>query len=143
MIHLSIVNIEGERVPFVDQDDNDSAKVNNGKRSTSFNKRIWGIDAILTNSTIGRFPSQLFVDDMAAQVIDEQTGLVKNGRTFYPVNKIPGSILYYSNKDNKLYYNKTFKGDSAGGSKILHRCSYSDYELQEITSGFEMYKKII
>ena len=139
MIHVSVVNIEAERVPFVDQSDNDAAKVFQEKRKTGLKDSIWCIDVLLTNSTIGRFPSQLFVDDMAAGVIDEQTGTKTNGRTFYPVNKIPGSILYYNNQDNELYYNKTFKGDSAGGSKILHKIKYTDYEINEITSGFNMY----
>ncbi len=78
----------------------------------------------------GRYPSQLFVDSAAAEILDEQSGN-KCGQQ----GAVKGTEPSF-NKDIELYgdysgYGKTSipRGDIGGCSKILHKCDFAVNEF--------------
>ena len=101
MIHPSIVNIEAERVPFVDQDDRDELDATseriNGLMTKGRIKVQNSIYITFTNSTIGRFPSQLFVDDMAAKSLNGSKILHRISYTSQEEKELTSKFRMYKN----------------------------------------------
>lgn len=140
-LHPSVMNIDGERVEYVDDDDRKSTYRNPTPLSENqlikLNTSKNGI--VASNNQVGRHPSQLLVDDEAAKVIDEQTGIKKSSQLgkdckttggWTSMNKNPGKsglTRYYT--------------DTGGGSKILHKCEYEEGEMDLLKYSPKVSKK--
>ncbi len=92
----------------------------------------------------GRYPSQLFVDTAAAEILDEQSGVKKGSDNVRHNNQSKntgienGAVCYgkYNDKDTYGY------SDIGGASKILHHCDFVVNEFNLLnycpkTSSFE------
>jgi len=80
------------------------------------------------NST-GRFPSQAFVTNETAEILDRQSGVCETKRTLKAkagTQKFNGEVMqkYTNAQDQYGGYDET-----AGCSKILHKCNYEDADL--------------
>jgi len=151
----SIWNIDDSRVPL----ESNADKRLGGKGSWSgnrdggdvFNECGFGNKKI-HSSNKGRYPSQLFVDEKAGEILDKQSGVLASGDCKVDQN---------SNKQNNVsFYGKTYgavinptKGDIGGSSKILHKInnikeyinfnkSYKDYTMIENIDALEKIKKL-
>lgn len=69
----------------------------------------------------GRYPSQTFCDSNTAEVLDKQSGNLKqNTRTY---NDKGEDTSWFATPQNKVV-----KGDTGGCSKILHKCDFEENE---------------
>ncbi len=69
----------------------------------------------------GRYPAQTFINSETAQVLDMQSGLLKQSTRTY---KDDGeNTSWFATPQNKIV-----KGDTGGCSKILHKCDYEEGE---------------
>ena len=73
----------------------------------------------------GRFPSQAFVTNETAEILDKQSGVLsRTSQKSYPV-KSQNLIKFQSSEIT----NHNDFGDTAGCSKILHKCNYEHADL--------------
>ena len=94
-IHSSCLNIDGERVEYKDDKPDPAHRDCNNNRDITFTMGFtqnsgWHYDP----SETGRFPSQLLVDENAAKIIDEQTGIRSGGKY---TNRSNNSNTYLGN----------------------------------------------
>lgn len=126
-VHSSCLNIDGERVEYKDEVLAIS-KLTNMKGKANYGRE--GLTNKLDNDYIpnetGRFPSQLLVDEGAASIIDNQTGIKKAN---------PQDDKLFNKSSDNIDIGGGFKtgySDTGGGSKILHKCVYETDEIDLI-----------
>lgn len=124
-ISPSVVNIEGSRVGT-----NAGWSYPNGRGG----KGCFGRESLEKNldkpmeATSGRYPSQLYVDSGAAELLDAQSGVTKSGsRKAGEYQRLGGQGRYSSGGVGPL---PEVIGDEGGCSRILHRCDYEADELE-------------
>jgi hypothetical protein len=123
-IHPSCVNLDGERVEFVDEENPSEKRYKSGYREqdkcfSKFGNNFKG------DIKDGRHTPQLLVDSETAKVIDEQTGVKKSK----PMSLDNNKSFEGRGTNNKEYKREYNYNDEAGGSKILHKCGYEEGEL--------------
>jgi site-specific DNA-methyltransferase (adenine-specific) len=125
------LDIDGNRVGtvgFTKKDSYKHLKKDENYHSTdrrNFNKAL-NVGTIEVNEN-GRFPSQAFVSPETAEILDKQSGVSvsSGGNSGVLNNKVYGSF------DTQKNNNGTGYNDTAGASKILHKCEFetADFDL--------------
>jgi|GEM_PF-2426443 len=141
-ISPSILNIDGSRIPFNNDDDKESSEwgcytnFSGGNFAPKGNADYKTLDKENAPeqeiNEAGRFPTQMFVSPEAAEVIDQQSGIVSFG------NK-PGGYTYNESQYEVEGFIRNCKpnapsnyGDTGGASRILHVCAYESEEYDII-----------
>lgn len=121
-IHPSCLNIEGERVEYIsDYDKKHQDDINKGTGTFFGGKGL----SVSEKEKDGRFPSQLLVDEGAANVIDNQTGVRSGGKYTSRSDRSNTYLGNYRGEDSKV--GKDYPDGC--GSKILHTCKYEENEM--------------
>jgi DNA modification methylase len=131
---VGALDIDGNRVGLSDSDSYDLEKRPKSKISkqstVNFAPSIENKRGVTDN---GRFPSQAFVTNETAEILDRQSGVLSSGDKKTTHNNSL-SINKSQNKLNatsipKMAQIKNYMGDTGGASKILHKCNYEDADL--------------
>jgi DNA modification methylase len=82
----------------------------------------------------GRFPAQTYISSEASEIIDLQSGVLKSGDKKTTHNN-SFSINQYQSGLNataipKMTQIKDYMGDSGGASRILHKCDFSQEDVE-------------
>jgi site-specific DNA-methyltransferase (adenine-specific) len=126
------LNVDGCRVEF--QSEADKASSVPGGR-VSYTSESWGQQAGLLKDLqpkreppSGRFPANLILDEVAAQMLDEQSGLLKSGaKPRYGVNRVPsGNGITHGGMPWKP--NREYEADSGGASRFFYCAKASKSE---------------
>jgi len=123
-IHSSCLNIDGERVEWSNENEKEKGRLGENANSM-FGSNVGRNAGEFPSNDNGRFPSQLLVDEGAAEIIDNQTGIKTTSK----------SETFTTNPNNEIKLNgskeirHTNIGDTGGGSKILHTCKYETNEM--------------
>lgn len=82
---------------------------------------------IITPEAAGRFPSNVILDELAAQVLDEQTGILKSG-TLKGDEYLQGKVQKNAYGSHKGHVSLSREGDSGGASRFFYvaKASKSD-----------------
>jgi len=136
-ISVNAWNIDNGRVDFKSIEDEKESKTKNqhadfGTKPMT-NNNCYGDYSMIEQKNynpIGRYPSQLFVDSAAAEILDEQSGEKKGSASGYNFEN--------SNQGNVPITNNI----KSGCSKILHKCDFAVNEFNLLnycpkTSSFE------
>jgi site-specific DNA-methyltransferase (adenine-specific) len=125
-ITVGALDIDGNRVATKEE----LGRNNNARaEGTSYvvQKKTMRID----NSTNGRYPAQTFVDTLAGEAIDRQSGVLKSGSKKANIEKYNksdrGCDTDFINTLGKT--NKEYIANSGGASRILHKCDYETTEF--------------
>lgn len=114
------VDVDGNRVST---DDGLARRNNKRKEESASSYNLTKENQVLNNSDKkgGRYPSQTYCNSQAAESLDEQSGIKTMG------NQQGGGKGGIWSKGNSVPVGKSY-GDTAGCSKILHKC---DFEREE------------
>ena len=126
----SIWNIDSGRVPSEDNEyfknfpiERITPTIANSEAASGQYK---GMVSISKSSSLGRYPSQLFVDENVAEDLDNQSGILKSGelkRTY----KEKKSLNAYG--DFKGVLEANYESSTGGSSKILHKIKYLEDDV--------------
>ena len=142
-IAVNAWNIDNGRVDFKSEKDKKTSLVGfkAGEKQNS-NINLLGSKLIKANNIEelpdGRYPSQLFVDSAAAEILDEQSGEKKGSASGYNFeNSNQGNVPITNNIKSGIHFD-----DIGGCSKILHKCDFAVNEFYLLnycpkTSNFE------
>lgn len=124
------LNIDGNRVGFSSTDTDSrigTDTVRGQSKGLSDNNSIFGGNEGINKVGVqmykdgGRYPAQTFIDSNTAEILDRQSGVLKQSTRTYNDNGEDTS--WFATPQNKVV-----KGDTGGCSKILHKC---DFEKDE------------
>ena len=129
----SVLNIDEGRVGIEQDDKNLRLNAKNHKHNysdssslglhTSIEKEIQNMD-MGRHSSKGRYPAQLFIDEQVGDVIDKQSGELRD-RGNINSEKTGGGMYGHE----KFIRNKPVIGNSGGASRIVHTCNYEEEEI--------------
>jgi site-specific DNA-methyltransferase (adenine-specific) len=118
------LDIDGNRVGT---ENRTTHKKGNFRLESTKNAPIKGFNEFVQETPAGRFPAQAFVSPETAEILDKQSGVSTStgGNSGVLNNKVYGSF------DTQKNNNGTGYGDTAGASKILHKCDFetADFDL--------------
>lgn len=139
-VTVSALDIEGNRVPLVGDEVKTGGfgKVPSGYQMGEIGESREEYKTEWIQKTEGRYPSQTFINNETAQVIDEQSGdrpswKGQNHNTSF--NPYGGNSLFSSTTERV----GTFKGfdDTGGASKILHKVEYGPEDFNITPEEFD------
>ena len=140
------INIDGCRIGYVDDSDKKSA-VPGGK--VSYTNESWGQQAGLEKDlqdkreahNEGRFPANLILDESAAEMLDEQSGVSKsNCKSGVVEGKEAGQMYHRHEQSSNNYKKKIMVGDyndKGGASRFFYVAKVSKAERNMGLDGFD------
>jgi len=134
------INIDGCRINYLNDKDKEGAKWGSDENSGSYftNLKSRGLKNNLTNNE-GRFPANIILDEIAAEMLDEQSGYLKGDSP----NRKPrkgGHRKEYVGIDNNEVKNVVIQPkvfDSGGASRFFYQAKVSKAERNMGLDGFE------
>lgn len=133
-ISPSCINIDECRVEKKENDDygRSNAKSNGEtNKGNFFNGLKSNNDLNNYASPLGRYPSQLYVDSEAAELLNEQSGILKSGMLSPEHNiKVKPKGIYGELGTARVTH--LYEANEGGASRILHICPYENEEDNKI-----------
>ncbi len=128
------INVDGCRVG-----NNPGYSYPNGAGGSSFSvgKGVDGTRTVPVESTKGRFPANVILDEEAGRLLDEQTGELKSGGGDKG-NKTIGAQGYGSNV--RIYSSETYEQNTGGASRFFYCAKASTSERNQGLSAREEQK---
>ena len=145
------INIDGCRVKFDDKDTNPATNPLYRHKNADKYKQVTdhgqkeGVNVAFTNSLNppseeGRFPANIILDEIAGELLDEQTGYLKSGEV-KPHHKKNKTANGYQGSCYGKFQNEdtTLKGygDGGGASRFFYQAKVSKAERNMGLDGFE------
>lgn len=133
------INIDGCRVGFRSEADKESAKP--GSLNATGENSMFGLKSGNEQNEEGRFPANIILDETAAELLDEQSGVSKSTKAFMSVPDITGgSYVGYKGATDK----KTERGhnDSGGASRFFYVAKVSKKERNLGLDSVEVAKNV-
>jgi hypothetical protein len=125
-ISVSVWGIDNGRVPTDETKVRYSNANTNLYKGNSFNNSSTICNSNREANEKGRYPSQLFVSEQIADVLDKQSGILVSGDTKVGQSSKSHTNSSFGGSSVDKVVNPT-KGDKGGSSKILHKIP----EIQE------------
>lgn len=126
------INIDECRIEAQDQAVLDAAvKRMTGNAVTNANSKnfLKGQKSVQPISAQGRWPANIILDETAAEMLDEQSGVLKTNSGKAAGSKAGAKSIYGSDLEGKTYDN--LKGDSGGASRFFYVAKASKRERGE------------
>jgi DNA modification methylase/transcriptional regulator with XRE-family HTH domain len=103
------------------------------------------VEMTISTETNGRYPTQTFIDNQVAEILDEQSGVSVSKSFVGKLHDIRGGNFGNNEVSDKMIQDSEYKGgydDIGGASKILHKCNYEQddvtlYHYEPKVSGSE------
>jgi len=120
------INIDGSRIDYASEADKKSAMPGDSKLASSiYSTNTDGSKDYIQNPH-GRWPANIILDEAAAEMLDEQSGVLKTNSGKSVGSKVGAKSIYGSELDGKTYDN--LKGDSGGASRFFYVAKASKSE---------------
>jgi len=132
------INIDGCRVGYTSEADKESAKP--GSLNATGENSMFGLKSGNEQNSEGRFPANIILDEIAAELLDEQSGYLKSGEV-KPHHKKNKTANGYQGSCYGKFQNEdtTLKGygDGGGASRFFYQAKVSKAERNMGLDGFE------
>jgi DNA modification methylase len=136
------INIDGSRIPFVDEnvDLNKKLPIQDGGTIYGGGKGFYRTEEITEYKEGGRFPANIIFDEEAGQLLDEQSGIKQYNKGREEGNYKGGHRKEYVGTENNEIVNKVegkFFNDKGGASRFFYCPKASKKDRNEGLDEFE------
>jgi DNA modification methylase len=111
------INVDGCRIEL--HENEDISVQRNGERKLDTLGQGWGFKSV-SRGNEGRFPSNIFFDDVAAEILDQQSGIIKTRK------KLKGTVSSNTGASKFFYCPKPSKKEKEEGLEIFESTSYKE-----------------